>query len=158
MIELRHILPIDFNDMKSYVTNDQVTRFLTWDTYKNEEHVRGFLDKATGLNKFPNEFLGIIYKNKMIGTVHMIERKNKIVQFGFGILPVCWGRGLGAEIVKNVISYLKSGEWIKFVNLVVADIHKDNVHAIRVLEQCGFTKSIRQKVDSSERLRYSCPL
>lgn len=154
MIALGHIRPSDYRSMKSYVTDPKVSQFLTWKPYNDEKKIKDFFNTSTSLNEYPNEFLGIYFKNKMIGTVHLIERENKMVQFGFGILPCFWGNDFGSMIVKQTILYLKKGLWFLRVKTIVADVHKKNIFSIRVLEENGFIKIDKNPKKLGDRMRY----
>lgn len=158
MIILRHIQKSDYRCLKSYITDSRATKFLTWKPYKNEKRIKDFLNLSINLNKYPNEFLGIICKKKLIGTIHLIARDNKKVQFGFGIMSKFWGKGYGSQIIKQSILYIKKSIWGLYNNEIIIDIHKDNVFAERVVEKNGFIKICRQPKNFKDRYRYLCPI
>ena len=138
MIVLRNLSESDFKDLKKFVSNSQVTKYLTWKPYFDDKKIREFLEKSIACVDFPNEYLAIIYKGKLIGTIHLIDRYQGCVQFGFGIMPDLWGQGLGNVAVCMTLDYIKKTKWSERVKEIWADTHKDNLIAKKILLKNNF--------------------
>lgn len=139
MIAFRNLLKSDFESLKAFVGDKRVTRYLTWESYTEDKKVINFLDKAGECTEFPNEYLAVIYKQRLIGTVHLISRGNGYIQFGFGITPPYWGKGIGNEIVKKAINYIKTSSWLENAVEIWADTHQENIHAKKILLKNKFS-------------------
>ncbi len=157
-ILFRHLTASDFVQLIEFVTDSKVTKYLTWEPYSDTERIKGFLNNAEKCSGFPNEFLAIIFETKLIGTVHIIDRQNGCIQFGFGITSDYWGQGLGDGIVKATLNYINTSEWQEKTSEIWADIHRDNIFAKQILIKNGFIRSGTVTGENNrERLLLKCP-
>ena len=97
MINFRHLKHKDLNDVRDYICDPNVTKYLTWNTYVNEEEINKYMCYATTCVKFPDEILAIVFGGKVIGTAHMIMLNDGVTQIGFGIQSKYWNRGIGKK-------------------------------------------------------------
>jgi RimJ/RimL family protein N-acetyltransferase len=150
---LRHLLVSDKQELWHYVSSPLVTRFLTWKYYTNQISYLDYFTSAQLKMSFPDEVLGIVNSaNKLIGTIHFINRENKAVQFGFGIIPELWNQGIGTKVAELGLNYLdESQQWS--VLPIWADVHQENKAAIKVLKKNNF--SLVKKSIEFQRDRYS---
>jgi RimJ/RimL family protein N-acetyltransferase len=140
----------DKKSVTTYVSNPRVTRFLTWKAYKNEKLIVKYMEKAISKTSYPDEVLVIEYKGMVIGTIHMIERLGRAVQFGFGIIPSYWGYGFGRIVIKSIIEYIRKTAWNK-CKVIWADVHRDNIWVQKQLLSCGFTSGYTEVEPSRYR-------
>jgi len=138
MLEFRHLTLKDLNNVKKYVTNKNVTRFLTWDLYKDKDKICNYLNYAVKCNSFPDEIMGIIFNNCFIGTVHLLIKNQDNVRIGFGILPDFWNKGLGYKVVQEMIKYIKKSQWSKNTKKISVLIHNDNIYAQKICLKLNF--------------------
>jgi RimJ/RimL family protein N-acetyltransferase len=151
-IKIRSVEINDFAAIKEYITSADVAEYLTWQPYINEDLITEYFLKIRKANSFPNETLVIEYDGRVIGTIHFIFREKKCTQFGFGILPVYWNKGIGDKVVKLSLEYFFKSEWAKHSHIIWADVHRLNKFAIKVLQNNGF--SLSKKSIEHNRNRY----
>lgn len=103
---LRQITIDDAEDMYLYASNEEVTRYVTWDTHSS----------LSDTNEFINSFLphydapwGIELKEngKFIGTVHFVwwQPKHNSAEIGYVLSKEYWGKGLITEAAKAIIPF-----------------------------------------------------
>ena len=138
ILKLRHLKLEDYKNLRKFVINKKVANYLTWEAYKEEVDVKKYFKKILKKNSYPDETLAIDFNSKLIGTVHIISRGNKITQIGFGLLPGLWNKGLGLISLSLILTYIKEGEWINNSEELWADVNKLNRYAIRLLLKSDF--------------------
>jgi RimJ/RimL family protein N-acetyltransferase len=131
-VTLRCVTEQDWPSLWKLLTNPEVSRYLTWSAYTSENEGRLFLKKAIESNKMPDQFLAIVYRNFLIGTLHAIE-KGKEVQIGFSVLPLYKTLELDRKALHILLQELGK-ERCYF------DLHHENSHSISVVERLGFKK------------------
>lgn len=133
---IRHILPWDYEQIKKYVTSSNVSKFLTWAPYDNEEDIKVYFNKILKATHFPDETLWIIHGNLLIGTIHIISRWKKNIQFWFWILPEYWWQWIGAMSVIKAIEYIRESIWTWYT--IWWDVHHLNRYGIDCLVKSWF--------------------
>jgi len=135
----KHMQKSDMSAITHYVSNEAVSKYLTWKAYDDMKLIEQYVSQAARKNSYPDEVLVIKYGEVLIGTVHLIERPGRAIQFGFGILPSYWGKSLGLQIITDMKIHIRNTDW--GVNCVViwADVHKDNHWAQNQLAEQGFS-------------------
>lgn len=77
--------------------------------------------------------------NKVIGCLHFEGRARPRIQhtgeFGVSVLKDYWDKGIGTEMVQELIQWAQASEIIRKLNLRV---RSDNTRAIRIYEKLGF--------------------
>lgn len=151
-IFLRHINDTDEKEIWQYVSSPLVTRYLTWDYYTDIDTFTKYFFVAKHKTSFPDEVLAIVSDTgSVIGTVHFILRKDTAIQFGFGILPELWHRGIGMEVVRVSLAYLKKNKsWAVYP--IWADVHQENSAAVTILKKNKF--ELVQRAVELQRDRY----
>lgn len=75
-----------------------------------------------------------IYKNKIIGKIHISIINEEGFMYGFGVLPAFRGKGYGREILLATLDILKE----KDVNNIFLEVERQNKNALGLYESCGF--------------------
>ena len=140
-IYLRAIKEEDYKDMYEYGKDDEVTKWLLWDTYNSIEDA---------INSINNVFLtrpeknlpcahAIIHKedNKMIGTCDycFINWEDSVGEIGYCINRDYWNRGYVTKVCKAIIKY--GFEYLGLEKIFIRHV-KENIGSKRVIEKCGF--------------------
>ncbi|MDK9698743.1 MAG: GNAT family N-acetyltransferase [bacterium] len=107
---LRKLSMDDAEAIFEYASQDEVTRFMLWDTNRTIEETRTFLKMS--LEAYDAKVPGIwaiVYKpeNKVIGTLgmHNYRPQHFRVEIGYVIAKPYWGRGIMTEAVKTVLTF-----------------------------------------------------
>lgn len=139
MITIRHLKIKDSQQLWSFVSDDAITKYLTWKSYVDKKDSDDYLLIATKKKSFPDEVLGICVDDRLVGTIHMISRGGNRVQFGYGILKNEWGNGYATKGSELALLYLRK-TWLKSFDAIEvwADVHKKNLAGIGVAEKLGF--------------------
>ncbi len=140
-IYLRAITLDDYKDLYEYGSDDEVTKTLTWNSFKNEEEaVKSILNVfLTRPSKgIPAAYCICLKENdKMIGTCvfYRIDYEKEEGEIGYVINRKYWGLGYMTKACKAVIEF-----GIDYLGLKVIAIRhaKDNIGSKRVIEKCGF--------------------
>ena len=140
-IYLRAIEQDDYQDMYEYGKDDEVTKWLTWNTYNSIEDA---------FNSINNHFLtnpekgiplahAIIHKedNKMIGTCDFcfISWEDSVGEIGYCINREYWNRGYVTKACKAIIKF--GFEYLGLEKIFIRH-NIDNIGSKRVIEKCGF--------------------
>lgn len=156
-VSLRKITKTDFEDLWLHISSAKVAKYLTWQAYKDKEKGKEFLKRAINESSYPSEFLAIIFKTKLVGTIHIIERKSGKSQVGFSVRPEFKDLNIEATAVKKFIELLKTRTTTKWFSNgqmeLIVDIHKKNIHAKRIIRDLGFI--LKEEDVQKNRDRYS---
>jgi RimJ/RimL family protein N-acetyltransferase len=96
------------------------------------------LEKVSKNICYPDESMGIVCNNIVIGTFHLIGKNNMYTQIGFGIHESFWNKGIGTIVVKKIFDYINDSSWKVKTKIICADVNKDNIYAKKVLQKNGF--------------------
>jgi [ribosomal protein S5]-alanine N-acetyltransferase len=138
---LRKVTLDDAVDMFSYGSNEEVSKYLTWNTHKTLSDTIEFIKFV--LNQYQNNQVspwGIEYKEngKFIGTIDFIwwQPNNQIAEIGYVISQEYWGKGLTTEAAKEIIRF-----GFEKMNLVriQARCSVENIGSARVMEKAGMS-------------------
>jgi [ribosomal protein S5]-alanine N-acetyltransferase len=138
---LRKITLEDAWDMHYYGSNENVSKFVTWETHKSLSDTREFIEFV--LSKYENKKIapwGIEYKEngKLIGTIDFVswQLKHNIAEIGYVLSQDYWGKGITTEAAKEVIKF-------GFENMDLVRIQArcdiENIGSARVMEKVGMT-------------------
>jgi RimJ/RimL family protein N-acetyltransferase len=129
---LRDITILDAADIFEYAKNQNVGDGAGWKAHKNIEETKSVIE---GVLKVDN--LAIVYKenNKVIGTIGLSEKLDKIYELGYSLSEDYWHKGLMSEAVKALIDYA-------FLELnayeIDAGVFLDNFRSEKLLLNVGF--------------------
>lgn len=140
-IYLRKINLKDANDLFEYASNENVTRYLTWNPHKSIEETKAYLlNVATKYDL--NTYRWVIClkeNNKVIGTIDVVrlDKENEEAEIGYVLNEKYHNHGYMSEAFNGVIDYL-----FNEVNLkkIIACYQLGNIASKRVMEKCGLKK------------------
>jgi len=141
-ILIRPIKYEDYKDMFIYGSDDQVTKTLMWDSYKNIEEAKLSVENVF-LNRpekgIPSAY-AIIYKknNQMIGTcdIFRIDYDEMEGEIGYVLNRDYWGKGYMTLACEALLDF--GFNYLKLNKLHIGHM-KNNIGSRRVIEKCGFT-------------------
>ncbi len=138
-IELRTAQESDFSDFWEFCSNEEVSKYLTWDKYTDKDLAKSFFEEKMLKNtELPNVYLMILYQGKVIGNAHIIERPEDGLQIGIGLLPQYWHKKLGTHALVELENYIRKNWKSKYCQLL-ADIHENNTAMRKILLNQGYT-------------------
>jgi RimJ/RimL family protein N-acetyltransferase len=137
-IQLRNFCLADLDDLYEWASDEEVTKFMTWEAFKSKEKLREFLVKVVIPHPW---FKAICFKGKPIGHV-MLKQGTGIhncrAEMGYAIARKYWRMGFTTEAVTTA---LKMGfKELQGVKRIEALVLPENVASARVLEKAGFLK------------------
>ncbi|SFQ41281.1 ribosomal-protein-alanine N-acetyltransferase [Psychrobacillus psychrotolerans] len=138
---LRKVTEEDIEDMYLYGSDEEVSKYVTWNTHETIADTKGFVEFV--LNKYENKQVspwGIEYKEngKFIGTIDFVwwQPNHKIAEIGYVISKDYWGKGLTTEVAKELVKF--GFEEMDLVR-VQARCDVENIASARVMEKAGMT-------------------
>ncbi len=136
---LRKILPSDYKDMYEYSCQDEVTKFLAWNSHPCLEHTKQYTEYLQSRYKIGDYYDWAIEdkkSGKMIGTCGFtrFDFQNNSAEIGYVLNPDFWGIGICAEAVGRVIEF---GFEILHLKRIEARFMKENSRSRRVMEKCN---------------------
>ena len=142
---LRKIIVDDAEDMYLYASNEEVTKYVAWDTHSSLSDTIEFINSFLPQYDAP---WGIELKEngKFIGTVHFVwwQPKHNSAEIGYVLSNEYWGKGIITEAAQAIISY-----GFESMNLVriQARCFLENEGSERVMEKLGMSfEGISRKV------------
>lgn len=140
---LRKFTYDDASDMfNNYCNNDNVSRYVTWQTHKSIEDTKKYLANVVLPEyKLDNTYRwAIVLKetNAVIGCIDVVKLNliTKSAEIGYVLSEKYWGQGIMPEAGELVVSYLFSLGFIRV--WAVHDI--DNPKSGRVMQKLGMKK------------------
>lgn len=137
-VQLRNFCPADLEDFYEWASDEEVTKFMTWEAFKSKETLREFLLKVVIPQPW---FKAICFRGKPIGHV-MLKQGTNIhncrAEMGYAIARRYWGMGFTTEAVTTALQMgFKELQGVKRIEALVLP---QNVASARVLEKAGFVK------------------
>ncbi|USB33375.1 GNAT family protein [Paenibacillus sp. YPG26] len=136
---LRKIDLEDIQDIYAYCSDEEVSKYTTWEVHRKIEDTKGFVNYVLG--KYTNCQLspwGIQDKNtgKLIGTCDYVnwDIDNYKAEIGYALSRKHWGQGYMTECVKKLIEF---GFVSMNLNRIEAKCILDNIGSSRVMEKSG---------------------
>lgn len=133
---------------KNWVTESDVTKFLSWQPHKNVEETRALLkDWVKSYDKTDFYFWTIELKesHELVGDISVVtlDESTSSVEIGYGIGTKWWGKGITAEAGKALVKFFF--EEVN-ANRVFAKHASNNPNSGRVMQKIGMKKEgiIRQ--------------
>lgn len=136
-ISLRTLSSADIDDFMEWATDDEVTRFMMWDSYKSREDAEIFFKNVVEKHGW---FKAICLGEKVIGSMTLDKGKGAHsckAELGYVLAKKYWGKGLVTQAIKNA---LVAGFTDLEVERIEAYVDPANVGSQRVLEKNGFTR------------------
>ncbi|SMQ80961.1 ribosomal-protein-alanine N-acetyltransferase [Bacillus sp. OV166] len=138
---LRKVTLDDAEDIFSYGSNEEVSKYVTWNTHQTLSETKEFIGFV--MNKYESSQVapwGIEHKEtgKFIGTIDFVwwQPNQKIAEIGYVISQDYWGNGLTTEVAKEVIRF--GFEKMDLVR-IQARCFVENIGSARVMEKTGMS-------------------
>ncbi|MBD7944389.1 GNAT family N-acetyltransferase [Psychrobacillus sp. Sa2BUA9] len=138
---LRKVTLEDIQDMYLYGSDEEVSKYVTWNTLETISDTKGFVEFV--LNKYENKQVspwGIECKEngKFIATIDFVwwQPNNKTAEIGYVISKDYWRKGLTSEVAKEIIKF--GFEKMDLVR-IQARCDVENIGSARVMEKAGMS-------------------
>lgn len=107
---IRKFVETDIDDFYEYASDNEVTRYLSWDTYKNKdiakEYITSIIEKY---NRYELAPWGIELKenSKLIGSIDFVQYdyKNFSAEIGYVLNKNYWNKGIMTEALRAIIKF-----------------------------------------------------
>ena len=130
----------DAEDMfRNWAASEVVTRYLTWEPYKNVDSVKGYIQYVNDCYEKPDHYDWVIeYKElgQVIGSIGVVSMHEDIAacEIGYCLGDRFWGKGIMPEALSEVIRFLFEEVGM---NRIQATHDVNNPKSGRVMEKCG---------------------
>lgn len=138
---LRKITIDDVEMMHAYASNEEVSKYVTWDTHYSLSDTQMFVEFV--LHQYETKKIapwGIEYKQNgtFIGTIDFVnwQPKHKIAEIGYVISSDYWGNGITPEAANALLKY--GFENMDLVRIQAKCLVENNASA-RVMEKIGMS-------------------
>ncbi|MDR2238092.1 MAG: GNAT family N-acetyltransferase [Chryseobacterium sp.] len=151
-IIIREFTPEEFPLFSSLFENENVTRYLP---YKTSEQYKEMFEKAlSDYKEGPFSRWGIFHpeNNDFIGMclARIFLDDPEQIEIGYTLGENYWGKGLGTEVCKALVTYCRSLNTHKNI-VAVTDL--DNIGSQKVLTKSGFSRTA-DLIRGEEELAY----
>lgn len=161
---------LDISDLEQVYNNwcsdSKVTKYVTWDTHKNIEQTKEYINFKLGLYEKDYRFDWVVVikeTNEVIGEIDAVKQSlnYNLVELGYCYGSKYWNNGYATEALSAVIKYLKE---VALVEKVTACHISTNPASGRVMQKAGMKYDATLKeyvVDKNTKERadlvyYSC--
>lgn len=152
---LRPLWVEDSNAVFRWVSDEDVSRFMVYNTYENENQVVDWLTSLQQPN--PEYHFGFVRKDDNLligsGSIGPDIRRDNFWAFGYNFRKDCWGYGYATEATKAMMNFAFECFGIRRFSSSHVEQNKASGH---VMEKCGlnFDKYGQfQKLDGSCKMR-----
>ncbi|MBS9784487.1 MAG: GNAT family N-acetyltransferase [Oceanivirga sp.] len=137
-LKLRKIELNDYIDLYDLCSDNEVTKYLSFNTHKNILETKKFVKKYINKEKNDNHFFWVIVKdNKAIGTIEAYINEENLSEIAFALSKNYWNKGYMTEVLKNIINFLFS----LGVKKIRAMHIKENIVSGVVMSKIGMIKN-----------------
>lgn len=124
---------------RNWASDDEVTKYLTWQTHKSVKDSAGYMDFCLETYKKDSSYQwGIELKEtgELFGNISVVKMDEDLnaVELGYAIGRRFWGNGYAAEAVKAVIAFLFEEVG---VNRIAARHDTNNPNSGKVMRKAG---------------------
>ena len=124
---------------RNWASDDEVTKFLTWPTYKNAETAYPVLERWVKSYEDPAFYQWMIVPKELgepIGSISVVNHRDDIAEaeIGYCIGKAWWHKGIMTEALTAVMAYLFDEVGI---NRIEAKHDVNNPHSGGVMKKCG---------------------
>jgi ribosomal-protein-alanine N-acetyltransferase len=140
-LKLRKITLEDVEDMYSYGSDEEVSKYVPWNTHNTLSDTKEFVEFV--LNQYENNQVapwGMEYKDngRFIGTIGFVswEPKHNVAEIGYVLSRDYWGKGITAEAANEVIKF---GFTKMDLIRIQARCFVENIGSARVMEKTGMS-------------------
>ena len=140
--ERLNLLPVvdrDAEDVFSFTSNPNVTRWVTCETHRNIDQTKTLIRNLNRPNsKYCTWAIRKRDTSRVIGLINFIGSSNSQAEVHYMLAEEFWNQGLATEAVSSIVLYLK--KFYSQIDKVVSDPVAINTGSCRVLEKCGFKR------------------
>lgn len=124
---------------ENWASDDEVTKYLTWPSYKNAEEANNYILFLVEEYKKPTTYNWAIELKEIgqvIGSIGVVEQKQEIgcVHVGYCIGRTWWQKGITTEALSAVIKFFMEQVGI---NRIESRHDPRNVNSGKVMKKCG---------------------
>ncbi|XP_076926760.1 uncharacterized protein LOC143590047 [Bidens hawaiensis] len=134
-LTLRPFRLTDADDLLQFAGDEQVTRFLRWETLKTQDEALTFIKDVCMPHRWRRS---ICIDDRSIGFVSTFYDDGHKADIGYGVAAKYWGQGIATAVVKMAVKQVL----MDFPEIVRLQAFSDveNIGSQRVLEKAGFKK------------------
>lgn len=108
-LRLRKLKIEDADAMYTYASNDDVTKYVLWDSHTSPEQTKQFLQFMIDKYEQENYAWAVTLKDSdaFIGTIDyvMLDNNERIGEIGYALSHLYWGKGYMSEAAKAIIHF-----------------------------------------------------
>lgn len=124
---------------RNWESSEKVTRYLTWEPYKNIDDLKDYIRYVIDCCEKPDHYDWVIELKglgQVIGSIGVIWEREDIAacEIGYCLGDAFWGKGIMPEALKEVIRFLFNEVGM---NRIQATHDANNPKSGRVMEKCG---------------------
>ncbi len=139
-LQLRRLQAGDAAAIMELRTDDRVNKFITRKKCTGIQEAYNFIEKINGsIENNKALYWAVCLKNNpgLIGTICLwnFEKDNTVAEVGYELHPDFQGKGLAAEGVGAVLSYVFN---VLNLNTVEAFVHRGNTASLKLIARFGF--------------------
>ena len=124
----------------NWATDENVTKFLSWNIHESVEETKGLITKWIAEYDNPECYhWAIKYENNIIGAInlHAVSNKSWRAELGYGMGSRWWNKGIITEAVRAVLGFAFNE--IGF-NKICALYDTENVSSGKVMQKVGMVR------------------
>ncbi len=136
-LTLRAVTMDDAEAMFKYSSNDNVSRYVLWETHQTLEDAKAFIEMANEAYEMRDFYhWGIEYNGQLIGTIDYVglNEYSGMGEIGYVLSEDYWNKGLVTEAAKRIIDF--GFDELGIVRIQARCI-AENIASSRVMEKCG---------------------
>lgn len=136
-LTLRAVTMDDAEAMFEYSSNDNVSRYVLWETHQTLEDAKAFIEMAIEAYEMRDFYhWGIEYNGQFIGTIDYVglNEYSGMGEIGYVLSDDYWNKGLVTEAAKRIIDF--GFDELGLVRIQARCI-AENIASSRVMEKCG---------------------
>lgn len=140
-LRLRRVSMQDADQMFAYASDDEVARYVTWDTHSSIDDSKNFIQFI--LYQYAKDDIApwaieLKENGRMVGTVDFVWWKpdQQIAEIGYVLARECWGQGIMTEAAAAL---LKLGFGGMELDRIQARCFSENIGSQRVMEKIGMS-------------------
>ncbi|SFL57823.1 ribosomal-protein-alanine N-acetyltransferase [Gracilibacillus orientalis] len=138
---LRQVSLDDVHDIYAYGSNEEVSKYVTWETHKSLDETQAFVEYIMSRyksNSIAPWAIELKKNHKMIGTIDFVswDTYQHIAEVGYVISQNYWSKGIVTEAAKEIIKF---GFNHMDLERIQAKCLVENIGSARVMEKAGMT-------------------
>ena len=135
-IFLRSILEESKPEMKAMLLSEEIKKTYMLPDFTSEEELDKYFYRLKAITESKDKFVyGIYLKDKLIGFLNEVDKKDDAMELGYFIDPTYWGHGYASEALMVAIKELfRIG-----INTVKTAYFEGNKASERVMQKCGMS-------------------